>query len=400
MLTITGYGDMWDWDFNGTPWFYGKNEITSVQLPDGLTSIGNYAFDGCESLTSIDIPAGVTNIGFAAFSKCYSLTSIDIPAGVTDIKIQTFYNCYNLTSVNLPAGVTDIGNTAFYGCNRLTSINIPEGVTSIGNYAFTACTGLTSIDIPASVTGIGDYAFSYCLSLNSVTCRAAEPPVLGEYVFDYVNCSKIPLYVPRASLDKYKSAEQWKEFNPIESYEFAVTFLDKDGNLIEEKYVLEGGSATAPDAPEVEGYTFTGWDKEFDNVTSDLTVKAKYEINHYALTLVAGHGTIAITDESGEHSLNPDMVMHGTIVKLIVTADDGYLFKGWSDSNTDNPRYVTVTEDKTFTALFEKEPDDPTGVEEVESQKSKVESTKLLRDGMLYILREGKMYNAQGQKVQ
>jgi hypothetical protein len=330
------------------------------------------------------------------------------------------------------------------------------------------------------------------------------------------------LYVPKASIDKYKAAEQWKEFNPIESYEFAVTFLDKDGNLIEEKYVLEGGSATppdapevegytftgwdkefdnvtsdltvkavyaiktftvrfydkdgkvistqtvnwneaalepelaaweghtfigwsadfehvksnldikpiydvqvykvtflgfndtelkvenveygknatAPDAPEVEGYTFTGWDKEFDNVTSDLTVKAKYEINHYALTLVAGHGTIAITDESGEHSLNPDMVMHGTIVKLIVTADDGYLFKGWSDSNTDNPRYVTVTEDKTFTALFEKEPDDPTGVEEVESQKSKVESTKLLRDGVLYILREGKMYNAQGQKVQ
>ena len=525
VLTITGYGDMWDWDFN-TPWFNGKNKITSVQLPDGLTSIGNYAFDGCESLTSIDIPAGVTNIGFAAFSKCYSLTSIDIPAGVTDIKKSTFYLCYNLTSVNLPAGVTDIGNTAFYGCNRLTSINIPEGVTGIGNSAFHSCTGLTSIDIPASVTGIGDYAFSYCLSLNSVTCHAAEPPVLGEYIFEYVDCSKIPLYVPRASLDKYKSAEQWKEFNPIESYEFAVTFLDKDGNLIEEQYVVKGEgavapeapevegytftgwdkefdnvtsdltvkalydiniytvtfifiglddigielkvenveyggsatppdapevegyyfvgwdkefdnvtsdltvspvyniniytvtflgfndtelkveyveygySATPPDAPEVEGYTFTGWDKEFDNVTSDLTVKAKYEINHYALTLVAGHGTIAITDESGEHSLNPDMVMHGTIVKLIVTADDGYLFKGWSDSNTDNPRYVTVTEDKTFTALFEKEPDDPTGVEEVESQKSKVESTKLLRDGMLYILREGKMYNAQGQKVQ
>lgn len=354
VLTITGYGDMWDWEFNGTPWSNIKNDITSVQLPDGLTSIGNYAFDGCESLTSIDIPAGVT----------------------------------------------DIGNSAFYGCNRLTPINIPEGVTSIGNYAFHSCTGLTSIDIPASVTGIGDYAFNYCRSLSSVTCRAAEPPVLGEYVFDYVNCSKIPLYVPRASLDKYKAAEQWKEFNPIESYEFAVTFLDKDGNLIEEKYVLEGGSATAPDAPDVEGYTFTGWDKEFDNVTSNLTVKAKYEINHYALTLVAGHGTIAITDESGEHSLNPDMVMHGTIVKLIVTADDGYLFKGWSDSNTDNPRYVTVTEDKTFTALFEKEPDDPTGVEEVESQKSKVESTKLLRDGMLYILREGKMYNVQGQKVQ
>ena len=201
-----------------------------------------------------------------------------------------------------------------------------------------------------------------------------------------------------AEFDHVKSDLDIKPIYDVEVYK--VTFLGFNDIELKVEYVEYGYSATPPDAPEVEGYTFTGWDKEFDNVTSDLTVKAKYEINHYALTLVAGHGTIAITDESGEHSLNPDMVMHGTIVKLIVTADDGYLFKGWSDSNTDNPRYVTVTEDKTFTALFEKEPDDPTGVEEVESQKSKVESTKLLRDGMLYILREGKMYNAQGQKVQ
>ena len=201
-----------------------------------------------------------------------------------------------------------------------------------------------------------------------------------------------------AEFDHVKSDLDIKPIYDVEVYK--VTFLGFNDTELKVENVEYGKNATAPDAPEVEGYTFTGWDKEFDNVTSDLTVKAKYEINHYALTLVAAHGTIAITDESGEHSLNPDMVMHGTIVKLIVTADDGYLFKGWSDSNTDNPRYVTVTEDKTFTALFEKEPDDPTGVEEVESQKSKVESTKLLRDGMLYILREGKMYNAQGQKVQ
>ena len=201
-----------------------------------------------------------------------------------------------------------------------------------------------------------------------------------------------------ADFDHVQSDLDIKPIYDVQVYK--VTFLGFNDTELKVENVEYGKNATAPDAPEVEGYTFTGWDKAFDNVTSDLTVKAKYEINHYALTLVAGHGTIAITDESGEHSLNPDMVMHGTIVKLIVTADDGYLFKGWSDSNTDNPRYVTVTEDKTFTALFEKEPDDPTGVEEVESQKSKVESTKLLRDGMLYILREGKMYNAQGQKVQ
>ena len=140
-------------------------------------------------------------------------------------------------------------------------------------------------------------------------------------------------------------------FEPVPQYK--VTFQDKDGNEIETQYVFEGEDAVAPEAPAVEGYTFTGWDKEFDNVTSDLTVKAKYEINHYALTLVAGHGTIAITDESGEHSLNPDMIMHGTIVKLIVTADEGYQFTQWSDGNTDNPRTLVLTQDTSLVAHFE-----------------------------------------------
>ena len=847
VLTITGYGDMWNWDGikNYAPWYDYRLEITSVQLPDGLTSIGDCAFYDCISLESITIPAGVTSIGEYAFLVCDALESINVaaenehycdvdgvlfnksktvilqypsgrteesytvPDGVTEMGEGAFYRS-GVKNIHLPEGVTVIGASAFHDSglstidlpstltfigpgafNRipLMTIDIPEGVTSIeeatfaecmlqsihlpasltsiGEFAFYSCAHMESIDIPAGVTNIGEMAFSACGNLSSVTCRAVEPPTMGEDVFYLVDCPKTPLYVPLAALDKYKSADQWKEFKiepmetpiviagqkitpdmyntmisgegiegdvfvtengiflnkgasiymsdpsvpaieltatdkvdkfiisgvdaqifnsivisgkaevqfngalpdgiehdgplslklgadvwwntehtieltegaqvklilngiesesqdsltfyskseaihtpvgascdihaggnvdffiynencpvgyndrtftlhntamvlpyggsvteegvldaageemfalrlsnnapfqqsgkayPIElcgvtvsegtaddilgdgkaSYDaetntlsldgmevyrseyqalrvvkssinvevkgenefiehsirpaievengdlrifgdkdaklhidnyksvvirgdrtgkyrvafegcnvsvfassgytaleadslyidaanvsigsqydiawqsmnpnkngglvlkhavlkegvvnvspkmlfepvpqYKVTFQDKDGNEIETQYVFEGEDAVAPEAPAVEGYTFTGWDKEFDNVTSDLTVKAKYEINHYALTLVAGHGTIAITDESGEHSLNPDMIMHGTIVKLIVTADEGYQFTQWSDGNTDNPRTLVLTQDTSLVAHFE-----------------------------------------------
>ena len=847
VLTITGYGDMWNWDGikNYAPWYDYRLEITSVQLPEGLTSIGDNAFYYCISLESITIPAGVTSIGEYAFLVCDALKTINVaaenehfsdidgvlfnksktillqypsgrteesytvPDGVTEIGEGAFYHS-GVKNIHLPEGVTVIGASAFSGSGLSTidlpstltyigkgafyriplmTIDIPEGVTSIeeatfaecelqsihlpasltsiGEVAFYSCAHMESIDIPAAVTSIDESAFQNCYGLKSVTCRAPEPPTLGEDVFYLVDCPKTPLYVPLAALDKYKSADQWKEFKiepmetpiviagqkitpdmyntmisgegiegdvfvtengiflnkgasiymsdpsvpaieltatdkvdkfiisgvdaqisnsivisgkaevqfngalpdgiehdgplslklgadvwwntehtieltegaqvklilngiesesqdsltfyskseaihtpvgascdihaggnvdffiynencpvgyndrtftlhntamvlpyggsvteegvldaageemfalrlsnnapfiqsgkayPIELFgvtvsegnaddilgdgkasydaetntltldgmhlddyeyqalrvvkssinvevkgenefnnysirpaievesgdlrifgdkdaklhidnynsvvirgdrtgkyrvafegcnvsvfasngytaleadslyidaanvsigsqydiawrsmnpnkngglvlkhavlkegvvnvspkmlfepvpQYKVTFQDKDGNEIETQYVFEGEDAVAPEAPAVEGYTFTGWDKEFNNVTSDLTVKAKYEINHYALTLVAGHGTIAITDESGEHSLNPDMIMHGTIVKLIVTADEGYQFTQWSDGNTDNPRTLVLTQDTSLVAHFE-----------------------------------------------
>ena len=156
--------------------------LTSITIPDSVTWIGNSAFSGCSSLTSVTIPDGVTSIGESAFSSCSSLTAIDVEVGNNNYtsvngvlfnKGKTELICYPAgktdKSYNIPNSVTSIGYRAFSGCTSLTSITISNSVTSIGYYAFYGCTSLTSITIPNSVTSIGYYAFYGCTSLTSVT---------------------------------------------------------------------------------------------------------------------------------------------------------------------------------------------------------------------------------------
>ena len=166
VLTISGNGKMGDYDYNynNQPW----RGVISVIIEQGVTSIGDYAFSGCESLTSITIPDSVTSIGNWAFFRCTSLTSITIPNSVTSIGDYAFYDCTSLTSITIPGSVTSIGDQAFLYCKSLTSITIPGSVTSIGDDAFSGCESLTSITIPDSVTSIGYGAFAYCTSLASI----------------------------------------------------------------------------------------------------------------------------------------------------------------------------------------------------------------------------------------
>ncbi len=151
-------------------------------IPDGVTSIGYSAFDGCASLTQINIPDGVTSIGYSAFSDCTSLTQITIPDSVTSIGDWAFNGCTSLTQITIPDGVTGIGNWAFDRCTSLTQITIPDSVTSIGNSAFERCTSLTQITIPDSVTVIGDSAFRGCTSLTQITIPDSVTSI-GDYAF-------------------------------------------------------------------------------------------------------------------------------------------------------------------------------------------------------------------------
>ena len=204
--------------------FYTCDSLTSINIPGGVTSIEDSTFSGCSRLANIEIPSSVTSIGNSAFSSCISLTSINIPEGVTSIGEGAFSGCRSLTSIEISSSVISIGNYAFNGCRSLTSINveennqsycsedailfnkdktelirypskkvdkqyvIPNSVTSIGNYAFEDCSNLTSIDIPSSVTSIGNSAFAGCSSLTSIEIPEGVTSI-GEYAF--YNCRSL-----------------------------------------------------------------------------------------------------------------------------------------------------------------------------------------------------------------
>ena len=151
-----------------TPFYGIRSQITSFVLGDSVTYIPDLLCDEMVNLSSITIPNGVTTIGKTAFCTCTSLSSINIPNSVTSIGDMAFNNCSSLVSVTLGNGITSIGNNVFENCSSLTSIKIPNQVTYIGNSAFNNCSSLTSINIPNNVMGIGAMAFDGCISLTSI----------------------------------------------------------------------------------------------------------------------------------------------------------------------------------------------------------------------------------------
>ena len=147
---------------------YVDKDAETLEIPEGVTRISNYALEYCSSLVSIIIPESVIGIANKAFKGCSSLTNINIPESVASIGDNAFEDCTALTNISIPEGITSIGSYTFHNCSSLPSIKIPESVTSIGDYAFTGCSNLTSITIPENVTGIGEWAFAYCSSLNGI----------------------------------------------------------------------------------------------------------------------------------------------------------------------------------------------------------------------------------------
>ncbi|MDD2576955.1 MAG: leucine-rich repeat protein, partial [Bacteroidales bacterium] len=161
--------------------FYYCSELLIASIGDSVNAISNETFLGCGKLTTISIPNSVTSIGNFAFRECINLSSVSIGSSVTNIGEQAFFACINLSSISFPNSLTSIGESAFNVCNRLTSVEIPNSVTSIGDCAFCNCIGLTSVTLSNSLTSISWGAFANCISLTSITIPNSVTSINGSF---------------------------------------------------------------------------------------------------------------------------------------------------------------------------------------------------------------------------
>ena len=212
-------------------YYINDKEITSIEIPSNVTTLGNYVFQGCSGLTSLTLPDGITSIGSNAFRGCSGLTSLTLPDGITSIGHDAFYGCSGLTSLTLPDGITSIGSNAFQGCSGLTSLILPAGITEIGGSAFQGCSGLTSLILPAGITEIGGSAFKGCSGLTSIYVSAEKVPKIGSNVFVGVGAKKCTLYVPMGTYSDYLLSDFGNYFENIVELEATCIQLEKAGTL-------------------------------------------------------------------------------------------------------------------------------------------------------------------------
>lgn len=186
--------------------------ITSVDIPNGVTKIGNGAFAYYSGLTSVTIPDTVTSIGDYAFSNSNELTTISIPWSVKTIGIYAFQSCSGLTSVDIYDfwdGIRTISKGMFSYCTSLSSVTIPS-VSSIDDNAFEGCSSLTSVTIPSSVQTIGDSAFDWCSSLADVTIYSTNMIYYKWGMFANI-ASNAVLHVPSDLVSEYQADSNWTD---------------------------------------------------------------------------------------------------------------------------------------------------------------------------------------------
>lgn len=171
-LTISGSGEISDYWFD-SPWETYAPVISRVVIEDGITAVGDNAFEDLLSLTEIIFADTLTVIGDSAFRGCLSLEQVSIPNGVTEIGDGAFEDCANLSHVELPDGLAKISGSMFRDCPRLEAVRIPAGVVLIGDYAFFGCESLSAVTLPDGVVTIGVSAFYGCESLVYVTIPAS-----------------------------------------------------------------------------------------------------------------------------------------------------------------------------------------------------------------------------------
>ena len=292
------------------------NPLTSITIPNTITTIGAMAFWGCGNLTSIYIPASVTSIGESVFVYCSSLSSITVDAANPAYKdinnrellsqngeIFLAYAPNSGTEYVVPNGVKRIGSNAFETSHYLSSVSLPEGLEYIGTSAFGQCRSLTSITIPSTVTYIANSVFSHCYNLTEITLLSQNPPEL--YMTNAISEGITTIYVPYQSLEAYQTATNWSEFADI-----MVGFGEPQGT---------------------EGLVYTGLNSSGTVVTDEAEIVA-YMIGDNTTT--AGNGYVG-TDT--------DVIIPSTYNGKPVTTIGKYAFRNKTEITSVNiPNSVTT----------------------------------------------------------
>ena len=287
--------------------FQGCSDLASINIPKSVTSIGNYAFEGCSGLISLNLPNSVTSIGERAFDECSNLRSLKLPDGLISIGDYAFSRCNSLTTITIPNSLSSLSEGSFFGCQSLTSIMIPEGVTSIRESAFSGCKTLKSIVLPKSISFIGRLAFGGCEKLETITIpdkiESIESAMfqgcsglttitmpnsvksIGQYAFeDCTNLSSIKLPENLTSIDygafygctSINSVELPKGINYVGQYAFRdCSCLSLVKSRIEipfdiDKYVFYGISSSAklevPTGTKSKYQALSGWTNSFKEI--------------------------------------------------------------------------------------------------------------------------------------
>ena len=277
-------------EYAGT--FYDNTTITSVTIPNTITTLPASLFSGCANLYDVTIPESVTAIGNNAFRNCTRLQTIVFPDSVTDISSAVFYGCTALKNVTLPKGLTTVPDSIFHGCTKLASITLPETVTEIGYAAFWDCSSLADITLPEGVTKIHRYAFKNCTALPDINIPNGVTVIDLEafYNCESLTAITIPGSVVSVGKDAFKSsglirAVICEGVTTIAEGAFAA------GSLL--SIILPGSVATVEKNAFSNGLShvfYTGTPEQWETVNfSNSNTKLTEAIRHYEAGTVTIH---------------------------------------------------------------------------------------------------------------
>lgn len=325
--------------------FADNTGLKALIIPDNVITVGPFAFSGCTNLETLVVPSSWTSLPEGLCSGCTNLRNINIPSGITAIEGYVFNKCKSLQGVTLPAGVLSVGYYSF-ASSGITSIELPDGLTTIDYGAFVGCESLTDVRLPRSLTTISDNAFTRCKKLMYINIPR-NIAIIGKYAFydcpDNIEVNVLATTPPALG---------------AEAFPAHITIAIPCGT-----YAVY---AAVPEWAEYDLSEMSGFE-------------LKLSVNNEAYGFLSDDGGI---------------VCQGSNVVITAYANNGYEFEKWSDGNTDNPRTISVYNDMELQAIFKATGSD---VETVENAECNMQ--KFVRDGHVYIMHEGRVYNVLGTEV-